>query len=181
MNMTSALFITQLLNGFQLGVLLFLFSAGLTLIFGIMNFVNLAHGSLYMMGAYFAAAAFNWSHSFTIAAVCCVAGTFLLGFVLERLVFAGLYMRDHLDQVLTTFGLILLFNEVVRFIWGPSPLYINVPDALAGTVELFGLPYPSYRFLIIVVGLAVSLGLYLLIHQTRAGMLIRASTRLMNK
>ncbi len=173
--MTWALFTTQLLNGFQLGVLLFLFSAGLTLVFGIMNFVNLAHGSLYMMGAYFAAAAFNWSQSFLLATIGCVVGTLLLGFILERLVFTGLYVRDHLDQVLTTFGLILLFNEIVRFIWGPAPLYINVPEALAGTVDLFGVSYPSYRLLIIGVGLAVSLGLYLLIHRTRAGMLIRAS------
>jgi branched-chain amino acid transport system permease protein len=172
---TSGLFFTQLLNGLQLGVLLFLLSAGLTLVFGIMNFVNLAHGSLYMMGAYFAAAAFNASGgSFSAAAVAAVLGTLLLGLLIERLVLANLYKRDHLDQVLATFGLILFFNEVVRAIWGPASVYMNVPAVLTGTVNLFGLPYPSYRFAIIAVGLAVGAGLYLVIHRTRVGMLIRA-------
>jgi branched-chain amino acid transport system permease protein len=172
---TTGLFFTQLLNGLQLGVLLFLLSAGLTLVFGIMNFVNLAHGSLYMMGAYFAAAAFNaFGSSFAAAAVAAVAGTLLLGLLIERLVLANLYKRDHLDQVLATFGLILFFNEVVRAIWGPASVYMNVPAMLTGTVNLFGLPYPSYRFAIIAVGLAVGAGLYLVIHRTRVGMLIRA-------
>jgi branched-chain amino acid transport system permease protein len=160
--MTTGLFFTQLLNGLQLGVLLFLLSAGLTLVFGIMNFVNLAHGSLYMMGAYFAAAAFNaFGGSFSAAAVAAVAGTLLLGLLIERL-------------VLATFGLILFFNEVVRAIWGPASVYMNVPALLTGTVNLFGLPYPSYRFAIIAVGLAVGAGLYFVIHRTRVGMLIRA-------
>jgi len=172
---TTGLFFTQLLNGLQLGVLLFLLSAGLTLVFGIMNFVNLAHGSLYMMGAYFAAAAFNaFGGSFSAAAAAAVAGTLLLGLLIERLVLANLYKRDHLDQVLATFGLILFFNEVVRAIWGPASVYMNVPALLTGTVNLFGLPYPSYRFAIIAVGLAVGAGLYLVIHRTRVGMLIRA-------
>ncbi|HEY6135035.1 MAG TPA: branched-chain amino acid ABC transporter permease [Rubrivivax sp.] len=173
--MTTGLFFTQLLNGLQLGVLLFLLSAGLTLVFGIMNFVNLMHGSLYMMGAYFGAAAYNhFDSSFTAAAVAAVTGTLLLGLLVERLVLASLYSRDHLDQVLATFGLILFFNEVVRAIWGPASVYMNVPKALSGTVNLFGLPYPSYRFAIIGVGLAVGAALYLVIHRTRVGMLIRA-------
>jgi branched-chain amino acid transport system permease protein len=172
--MTLSLFFTQLLNGVQLGVLLFLLSAGLTLVFGIMNFVNLTHGSLYMMGAYFAAAAYNWSGSFLIAGLIGVPATVLLGLVVERVALSTLYTRDHLDQVLATFGLILFFDEVVRIIWGPSAVYMNVPDALSGTVALFGLAYPSYRFAIIGVGLAVGVGLYLLIHRTRVGMLIRA-------
>jgi len=172
--MTLGLFFTQLLNGVQLGVLLFLLSAGLTLVFGIMNFVNLTHGSLYMMGAYFAAAAYNWSGSFLIAGLIGVPATVLLGLVVERVALSTLYTRDHLDQVLATFGLILFFDEVVRIIWGPSAVYMNVPDALSGTVALFGLAYPSYRFAIIGVGLAVGVGLYLLIHRTRVGMLIRA-------
>ena len=172
--MTLGLFFTQLLNGVQLGVLLFLLSAGLTLVFGIMNFVNLTHGSLYMMGAYFAAAAYNWSGSFLIAGLIGVPATVLLGLVVERVALSTLYTRDHLDQVLATFGLILFFDEVVRIIWGPSAVYMNVPDALSGTVALFGLAYPAYRFAIIGVGLAVGVGLYLLIHRTRVGMLIRA-------
>jgi branched-chain amino acid transport system permease protein len=173
--MTLALFLTQLLNGVQLGVLLFLLSAGLTLVFGIMNVVNLAHGSLYMMGAYFAAAAFNaFGGSFIATVLAGVGGAMLLGALVERVVLARLYARDHLDQVLATFGLILFFNEVVRAIWGPASVYMNVPAALSGTVNLFGLAYPSYRFAIIAVGLLVGLGLYLLIHRTRIGMLIRA-------
>jgi branched-chain amino acid transport system permease protein len=171
---TWSLLFTQVLNGVQLGVLLFLLSAGLTLVFGIMNFVNLSHGSIYMMGAYFAAAAFNWSNSFLVAALVAIPGTLLLGLIIERVALSTLYARDHLDQVLATFGLILFFNEVVRIIWGPASIYMNVPPALSGTVDLFGLPYPSYRFAIIAVGLLVGIGLYLLIHKTRIGMLIRA-------
>jgi branched-chain amino acid transport system permease protein len=172
--MTLSLFLTQLLNGVQLGVLLFLLSAGLTLVFGIMSFVNLTHGSLYMMGAYLAAAAYNASGSFGVAALAAIPGTILLGLVLERVALSRLYARDHLDQVLATFGLILFFNELVRIIWGPTALYINVPRALSGTVDLFGLAYPSYRLAILGVGIAVGIGLYLLVHRTRFGMLIRA-------
>ncbi len=172
--MTYGLFLTQLLNSVQLGVLLFLLSAGLTLVFGITNFVNLSHGSLYMMGAYFAAAAYDWSGSFLVAALVGIPATLGLGLVLERVALAHLYGRDHLDQVLATFGLILFFNELVRIIWGPASIYMNVPEALSGTVSLFGLPYPAYRFAIIGVGILVAIGLYLLIHTTRVGMLIRA-------
>lgn len=172
--MTWGLVLTQVLNGLQLGILLFLLAAGLTLVFGIMNFVNLAHGSLYMMGAYFAAAAFAGTGSFLMAAAIAIAATMLLGLVIERLALTPLYARDHLDQVLATFGLILVFNEIVRFVWGPSSIYMNAPDALAGQVALFGLNYPAYRFAIIAVGLAVAAGLYWLINKTRLGMLIRA-------
>ena len=172
--MSGSLFFAQLLNGFQLGVLLFLLSAGLTLVLGIMNFVNLAHGSLYMMGAYFAAATFAATGSFLAAGAVALPATLVLGLVLERVVFARLYGRDHLYQVLATFGLILILNEVVRGVWGQAPIFMNVPDALSGTVNLLGLPYPSYRFAIIAVGLGVGAALYLVIHHTRAGMLIRA-------
>ena len=172
--MTTSLFFAQLLNGFQFGVLLFLLSAGLTLVLGIMNFVNLAHGSLYMLGAYFAAAAYGWWGSFLLAALVAVPATLVVGLLLERLVLGKLYARDHLDQVLATFGLILLLNEVVRIVWGQSPLYMGLPPALSGTIELFGVPYPAYRFLIIAVGLLIGLALYLVIHKTRIGMLIRA-------
>ncbi len=132
--MTTGLFFTQLLNGLQLGVLLFLLASGLTLVFGIMNFVNLSHGSLYMMGAYFAAAAYNASDgSFLMAALAAVPGMLVLGVVVERLVLSALYRRDHLDQVLATFGLILFFNEVVRWIWGPASVYMNVPPPSASS------------------------------------------------
>ena len=172
--MNTSLFFVQLLNGFQFGVLLFLLSAGLTLVLGIMNFVNLAHGSLYMMGAYFAAAAFGWWGSLLLAGLFAVPATLAMGLLLERVVLGKLYTRGHLDQVLATFGLILLLNEIVRIVWGQSPLYMGLPPALSGTVDLFGIPYPAYRFLIIAIGLLVALGLYLVIHKTRAGMLIRA-------
>ena len=155
-------------------MLLFLLAAGLTLVLGIMNFVNLAHGSLYMMGAYFAASAYGWTGSFWLAGLIAVPATLLLGIVIERVALLPLYSRDHLDQVLGTFGLILFFNELARIIWGPTALYMNVPESLSGTINVLGLEYPAYRLLIIAVGLAVGAGLYLLIHRTRVGMLIRA-------
>src|SRR5690349_7298658 len=172
--MTTGLFLIQALNGLQLGILLFLLAAGLTLVFGIMNFVNLADGSLYMMGAYFAAATFNATGSFVLAGIVAVPATMLLGIVVERVALIRLYRRDHLDQVLATFGLILFFNELVRIVWGPGAQFMSTPDVLSGTVDLFGLRYPAYRFAIIAVGLAVAAGLYVLIHRTRVGMLIRA-------
>jgi branched-chain amino acid transport system permease protein len=172
--MTWQLFLTQTLNGIQLGLLLFLLSAGLTLVFGIMNFVNLAHGSLYMMGAYFAASAYGWTGSFLAAAAIGIPATLLLGLLVERIVLIRLYQREHLDQVLATFGLVLVFNELVRIIWGPSSIFMNAPAELSGTVDLFGLPYASYRFSIIAIGVLVAIALYLLIHRTRIGMLIRA-------
>ncbi|VVE43571.1 ABC transporter permease [Pandoraea pneumonica] len=172
--MSLTLFIMQCLNGLQLGVLLFLMAAGLTLVFGIMNFVNLAHGSLYMMGAFIAATVYNHTGSFALAAIAIIPAMLIIGLIVELIALKTLYDRDHLDQVLATFGLILFFNELARMIWGPSPYYMEVPEWLGGTVDLFGLQYPAYRFLIIVVGLAVALGCYLLIHRTRIGMLIRA-------
>ncbi|MGC7405966.1 branched-chain amino acid ABC transporter permease [Pandoraea pneumonica] len=172
--MSPTLFIMQCLNGLQLGVLLFLMAAGLTLVFGIMNFVNLAHGSLYMMGAFIAATVYNHTGSFALAAIAIIPAMLIIGLIVEFVALKTLYDRDHLDQVLATFGLILFFNELARMIWGPSPYYMEVPEWLGGTVDLFGLQYPAYRFLIIVVGLAVALGCYLLIHRTRIGMLIRA-------
>jgi branched-chain amino acid transport system permease protein len=168
------LFITQTLNGLQLGVLLFLLAAGLTLVFGIMNFVNLAHGSLYMMGAYFAATAANASGSFIVGGLVAVPMTMALGVLVERVALAGLFERDHLDQVLATFGLVLFFNELVRIFWGASPVYSQTPQALSGTVEFLGFTYSSYRFAIIAVGLLVALFLYWLISKTRVGMQIRA-------
>lgn len=172
--MTISLFAAQMLNGFQLGVLLFLLSAGLTLVLGIMHCINLAHGSLFMMGAYFAATVFGRTDSFALAALGAVGGTMLLGLALERTVIARLYARDHLYQVLATFGVILFLNEAVRVVWGQAPVFMNVPAALEGTIDLFGLQYPAYRFAIIATGLLAGALLYLVINKTRIGMLIRA-------
>lgn len=176
MMISGTLLLAQLLNGLQYGVLLFLLAAGLTLVFGIMSFVNLAHGALYMLGAYAGAIGYKKTGSFVAALVIAMAATFVIGLVLERLAIARLYRRDHLDHVLATFGLVMFFNELARILWGPQPYFVSVPDALSGTVELFGFNYPSYRFLIIGVGLAVAIGSYLLIHKTRLGMLIRAGS-----
>jgi branched-chain amino acid transport system permease protein len=167
--------IEQLLNGAQLGVMLFLMAAGLTLIFGIMNLINLAHGSLYMVGAYVAAATFAATGSFLLGLGGALLAAIVVGVAIEIAVFRTLYARDHLDQVLATFGLILFFNEIVRILWGSTALYMRVPAFLDGRVEILpGSPYPVYRLAIIAVGLAVALLLYLLIARTRIGMLIRA-------
>jgi branched-chain amino acid transport system permease protein len=173
--MNSLLVLEQALNGLQFGVMLFLMAAGLTLVFGIMNLINLAHGSLYMIGAYLGAAAFQATGSFLLALLAALFGTLIVGIVVEVIVFRRLYERDHLDQVLATFGLILFFNELVRVIWGETALYATVPHFLSGSVEIIpGEPYPLYRLAIIVVGLATGGLLYLLVARTRLGMLIRA-------
>jgi branched-chain amino acid transport system permease protein len=167
--------VEQLLNGAQFGVMLFLMAAGLTLIFGIMNVINLAHGSLYMLGAYVAATVFAMTGSFLAGLAAALIAAAALGVVLEIGLFRHLYDRDHLDQVLATFGLILFFNELVRILWGPTALYMPVPGFLNGRVEILpGVPYPAYRLAIIGTGLAVGLLLYVLIVRSRLGMLIRA-------
>lgn len=173
--MSVQLLLFQVLNGLQYGVLLFLLAAGLTLVFGIMNFINLAHGAMYMMGAYFAATAYQYSGGSLLLAIAAgVAGTIVLGIVLDRCGCNRMYQRRHLDQVLATFGIMLFLNEVVTMIWGASPIFMSVPEGLQVTLTLMGLPYPLYRLLIILVGLLVAAGLYLLIERTRIGMLIRA-------
>jgi branched-chain amino acid transport system permease protein len=175
--MSAALLFVQLLNGLQYGVLLFLLAAGLTLVFGIMSFVNLAHGSLYMVGAYAAALAYGATGSFALAVLAAMGTALVVGGLLELTIVSRLYRRDHLDHVLATFGLVMFFNELVRLVWGPQPLFVQVPEVLAGTVQLFGFNYPSYRFAIIAVGLLVAVGSYGLIHKTRVGMLIRAGAQ----
>jgi branched-chain amino acid transport system permease protein len=169
------LVLEQLLNGLQFGVMLFLLAAGLTLIFGIMGVINLAHGSLYMVGAYAAAFAAAQTGSFLLAVLAGLAAAALVGMVMEVVVLRRLYARDHLDQVLATFALILIFNQSVTILFGRQPLFVSVPPALNGSVQLLpGLIYPVYRLAIIAVGLLVALGLYLLINRTRIGMLVRA-------
>ncbi len=169
------LLLEQILNGLQFGLLLFLLAAGLTLVFGIMDLVNLAHGSLYMMGAYFAATFAAWTGSFVLGAVLALGAALLLGMVLEFVALRHLYGRDHVDHVLATFGLILFFNEAVRLIWGPAGLALPLPAWLSAPVQLLpGFYYPSYRLAIIVVALVVAVLLYLGVMRTRIGMLIRA-------
>ena len=169
------LILEQLLNGLQFGVMLFLLAAGLTLIFGIMGVINLAHGSLYMVGAYAAAFVAAKTGSFALAVFGGLAAAGLTGMVIELVVLRRLYARDHLDQVLATFALILTFNEGITLLFGRQPLFVSVPPALNGSVELVpGLVYPVYRLAIIAVGILVALGLYLLINRTRVGMLVRA-------
>jgi branched-chain amino acid transport system permease protein len=165
----------QLLNGLQFGLMLFLLAAGLTLVFGIMDMINLAHGSLYMVGAYLVAAVAAATGSFLLAVLAALVGTAILGMLLEVTLLRKLYARDHLSQVLATFALILMLNEGVRILWGDQPLMLNTPAALSGPVELLpGLHYPAYRLLIIGVGLAVALLMWLLVTRTRAGMWVRA-------
>jgi len=169
------LLIEQALNGLQLGVMLFLLAAGLTLIFGIMGVINLAQGSLYMVGAYAMAAVAAKTGSFWLAAPAGLLAAAVAGMAMEYLVIRKLYARDHLDQVLATFGLILFFNQATTLIFGRQPLFVEIPDFLEGSVPIVaGVRYPLYRLAIIAVGLATAVGLYVLIARTRLGMLIRA-------
>ncbi|WP_168879665.1 branched-chain amino acid ABC transporter permease [Rhizobium sp. P28RR-XV] len=173
--MTLALFAEQLLNGVQFGTMLFIMSAGLTLVFGIMNLINLAHGSLYMLGAFMMATFLAQTGNFAFSAIGAIAATALVGAILELTILRRFYRRSHLDQVLVTFGLILVFNDLTRMIWGPIPIPISLPQALSGSVTLWeGLQYPTFRLFNLVMGAFVALGLYLLVAHTRAGMWVRA-------
>ncbi|MFN6953789.1 MAG: branched-chain amino acid ABC transporter permease [Acetobacteraceae bacterium] len=170
-----ALLLEQLLNGVQLGVTLFLLAAGLTLVFGIMGVINLAHGSLYMIGAFAAAWVAAQTGSVFLALLGGLAAAGLVGMAIEYVMLRRLYARDHLDQVLATFGLILFFNQGITILFGRQPLFVNLPEFLSGAVEILpGVPYPVYRLVIIGAGLLVALGLWLLIQKTRIGMLVRA-------
>src|SRR5215207_9944833 len=168
-------FIEQCLNGIQLGMLLFLLAAGLTLIFGIMDLVNLAHGSLYMLGAYFAATFSELTDSFVLGAILALLATLVVGMAVEVIAIRRLYGRDHLDHVLGTFGLILFFNELVRLIWGPAGMTLSLPSQMLTAVQVLpGVYYPAYRLVIILATLVVAFLLYVLVMRTRVGMLIRA-------
>jgi branched-chain amino acid transport system permease protein len=173
--MSAALFIVQILNGLQLGVLLFLIAAGLTLVFGVMNFINLAHGVQYMIGAYLAVTFYALTGHFLLATLLALLVALALGLLLELAVFRRLYDRDHLDHVIATFGIILFLNHGVKLVWGSAPLSLPIPDMFAGSVQLAdGLLYPVWRLVIIAAGLATVGLLYVLISHTRVGMLIRA-------
>ncbi|KIC09313.1 ABC transporter permease [Leisingera sp. ANG-M1] len=173
--MTYILVLEQILNGLQLGVMLFLMAAGLTLVFGVMGLINLAHGSLYMVGAFAAAAVAGWTGSFLLALIASLAAAATAGALVELVVIRRLYQRDHLDQVLATFALILIFSEGTRWLFGSFPLFLDVPSYLSGPVSLpGGIEYPLYRLTIILIGLAIAAGLFLLIARTRIGIQIRA-------
>jgi branched-chain amino acid transport system permease protein len=173
--MNTTLLLVQALNGLQFGLILFLIAAGLTLVFGVMDFINLAHGVQYMVGAYLAAYFAALTGSFGLALLMTLPAALAIGLLLEVLVFRHLYDRDHLDQVLATFGIILFLNQGVKLAFGAAPLNVPVPDALSGSIELMdGLLYPVYRLAIIAAGLAVAALLYGLVGHTRIGMLVRA-------
>ncbi|SMP10230.1 branched-chain amino acid ABC transporter permease [Shimia sagamensis] len=173
--MTILLFIEQMLNGLQFGVMLFLMSAGLTLVFGVMGLINLAHGSLYMIGAFAAAAVAAATGSFVLALMASLAAAALAGALIELTIIRRLYDRDHLDQVLATFALILIFSEGTRWMFGSFPLFLDVPKVLSGPVTLpGGIQFPAYRLSIIVIGLLVAGGMFALINRTRVGIRIRA-------
>jgi len=172
---TFVLVVEQILNGLQFGTMLFLMAAGLTLIFGVMGLINLAHGSLYMVGAFAAAAVASQTGSFLLALVAASIAAALAGVLIETLVIRRLYDRDHLDQVLATFALILIFSEGTRWVFGSFPLHLQIPDYLSGPITLpGGIQYPLYRITLIVIGLLVAMALGLLISKTRIGIQIRA-------
>lgn len=173
--MNATLVLVQTLNGLQLGVLLFLIAAGLTLVFGVMDFINLAHGVQYMLGAYLAVMFYGLTGSFAAAVALALVTALGFGLVLEFAVFRHLYDRDHLDQVIATFGIIMFVNQAVKLVWGAAPLSLPVPGALSGAVVLMpGLLYPVWRLVIIAAGLAMAAVLYVLVNRTRVGMLVRA-------
>ena len=173
--MSTTLILVQVLNGLQLGVLLFLIAAGLTLVFGVMGFINLAHGVQYMVGAYFAVAFYSLTQNFLITVILASASALLLGLLFEVLIFRHLYDRNHLDHVLATFGIILFLNQATTVLWGPEPLVIPEPDFLSGSIPLVdGLLYPVYRLAIIAAGLAIAGLLWFMVTRTKLGMLVRA-------
>jgi branched-chain amino acid transport system permease protein len=173
--MSTTLLLVQTLNGLQLGVLLFLIAAGLTLVFGVMDFINLAHGVQYMLGAYLAVMFYGATGNFLFALILALAAALVFGLALEFVVFRHLYDRDHLDQVIATFGIIIFLNQGVKTVWGASPLSLPIPDILSGSIVLMpGLLYPVWRLVIIASGLGAALLLYVLVNHTRAGMLVRA-------
>ena len=173
--MDYTLLFVQTLNGVQLGLLLFLVASGLTLVFGILDFVNLAHGSIYMVGAFICASLTYVVGNFLLAMLIALPITGLVGYLIERLVARNLYQRDHLDHVLGSFGLILVLDTSAHLIWGPEGIAVPLPAWLDGRVTLFGdVVVPTFRLLIIATGSAVALGLFWLVNYTRLGMLIRA-------
>lgn len=167
--------VEQILNGLQLGFLLFLVASGLTLVLGVANVINLAHGAFYMVGAYLAAALVGLTGSFGLAILLAALATSFLGLLAEAFLLRHLYNRDHLDQVLATFALMLVLSELVRMTWGSQPVALSVPAALAQPLRLGEFSYSTYRLALIAFGAGVSLGLFWLIFRTRLGMWLRAA------
>lgn len=175
--MSLALFVEQLFNGVQLGMMLSLMAVGVTLVFGIMRIINLAHGSMFMLGGYFLVAALSATGSTWLGLVLALAAAIAVAVILELVVLRPLYARRPLDQVLATFGLTLFFNELVVVIWGREPLSLDIPEFLTGHVAILpGLSYPVYRLAITGVAILAGALLYLLINATRIGALIRAGS-----
>jgi branched-chain amino acid transport system permease protein len=170
----SQLILESMLNGFQLGIALFLVASGLTLVLGILNLVNLAHGSLFMLGAYFGAFAYQQTGSFLVSLLAAFAGSAIVGLFMERIVFQALYRKDHLDQVVATFGCILFFNQLVLRLFGAKNQELSLPASVDFPITILGFRYPSYRLLVIAIGIALAVTLYWMIARTRLGMQIRA-------
>ena len=168
------LLITQLLNGIQLGLLLFLVASGLTLIFGIMDFINLSHGSFYMLGAFFCASIVAKTGSLIVGVLGAIIAVFAVGALVEYLIVRKLYKNDHLDHVLVTFGLILVFDSLAHIIWGAAGAVIPLPDILNTQISIATLIIPTYRLVIIGCGFLVAIALYVLVTHSKLGMLIRA-------
>ncbi|QIM48120.1 branched-chain amino acid ABC transporter permease [Pusillimonas sp. DMV24BSW_D] len=172
--MSFSILLEQLFNGFQYGMLLFLMAIGVTLVFGVMRLVNLAHGSMFMVGGYLASAAAQATGSFWLAALCALVGAAIMAAVIEILIVRPLYRRGHLDQLLATFGVTLTLNELIVVIWGRAPVFVSIPDILDGHTEMLGFPYPVYRLAITGVAILAGLILMWLVAKTRFGMLVRA-------
>ncbi|MEL6648297.1 MAG: branched-chain amino acid ABC transporter permease [Pseudomonadota bacterium] len=173
--MSLILIAEQILNGLQFGVMLFLMAAGMTLIFGVMGLINLAHGSLYMVGAFAAAFVAGLTGSFVLALMAALAAAALAGAIVEMTIIRRLYRAAHLEQVLATFALILIFSEGTRWVFGSFPLYLDIPAALNGPITLpGGIDYPKYRLALIGIGIGVGVALWWLIERTRIGVQIRA-------
>src|SRR5687768_5609104 len=172
--MSYTLLAVQALNGLQLGVLLFLIASGLTLVFGVMNFLNLAHGAQFMVGAYLAVFFYQLTGGFFLAVALALIFALVFALMTEVTVLRHFYHRDHLSQLLATFGLILILNDGSKAIWGSAPQSLALPEILSGSIPLLdGMHYPLYRLIVIAAGLLVALVLYYVVQQTRFGMLIR--------
>ncbi|MTI97430.1 branched-chain amino acid ABC transporter permease [uncultured Marinobacter sp.] len=173
--MSTELFFVQLINGLQYGLLLFLIASGLTLVFGVMGILNLAHGSMYMVGAYLVWYFVAITGSFTVSAILSAVIALGLGILIERVLIQRLYNRNHLDQVLLTIGMIFVFNALQSILWGNDPYGVAVPEALSGSVPFTdNSSYPVYRIFAAMVCIAIAAALYFVVSKTRLGMLIRA-------
>jgi branched-chain amino acid transport system permease protein len=173
-NLSFEYLVLQLLNGLSLSMLLFLLAAGLSLIFGLMNVINLAHGAFYLLGAYFGLSLINWTGNFWLAFILAPLGVGLVGFVTESGLLRWLYKRDHLNQVILTFGLAYVLADAMRWIWGGDPKSLQAPEPFNGFVQILGRQFPVYRLFVIGFSLLLALSLWLLLEKTRLGAIIRA-------